>query len=361
MPFLTICNPLYVFWSATDDAGLRSGEEDKTIMENAPKDCSILTPMLQHHISELPISMSMAAAMSAAAASTRRNKRKNFQPRNIKPSDSPDGSADNEKNSDELAGGGGCSVDGNADLVATADSSACCSISESKITMISSHHSDNGQATTARKRRRSKSLDCDVADESNHDAEETSNSHNSQVNSDGELNSYRNESRNSSRSSSRSSSLRGSRRKSAAVDLRLRQAYGLAQGDEDDDNDDDDGDNSMAKVSNLEMKTWMLFWQKQQSCNDGNFKGNGPPFPPMTTAAKKQSLMRQPQSDDVVTAVSDNRCDLPAHVDLSAFSEYAQNTMRELLGYYGLQRDSSVPINLPPGKHHSAFPSHFRV
>ena len=163
---------------------------------------------------------------------------------------------------------------------------------------------------------------------------------NSRASDEGDLNSGPNgSSNNSSRSSSRSSgaSRNGSSSRSgaAAVDLRLLRpashhpavVFDQVEGAD----DDDDGDKDVAQVSGLEMKTWMLFWQQQQSCNTKLPFPSQQQQPDFARETGDQQQRQQPTSLN------------PPNVD--------ESTMRQLLGIYGLQREASLnSTGLPPGK-----------
>lgn len=313
----------YFVWLPTDDDDLRSGDdvsgdddkETNDLKEKHRKSKrSALT--LQHRTDVIPISvpMSMMSAMTAtpsSSSSSRRNKRKNFQPRNIRPNDSADSDEDNEKNrhdEPETASEFNAVVN---------ESSACCSISESKILMISSGHSDSDGQDNGHHHHSGGVVDpkmspSTVTPLANRRKDEMANDlsgrrlprNDSRVSDEGDLSGSSN---NSSRSGSRSSSRNGSTasRSGAAVDLRLRPSPFKAEGDD----DDGGGGDHLARVSGLEMKTWMLFWQQQQSCNDNNsFKSAGKlPFAPqLPDFAGRQKFSEQSSSSQKTSTVAES-------------------------------------------------------
>ena len=350
--------------------------------ETSPQSCthSMMTPVLQHRMNELPISipMSMMSAMTAAAnSSTRRNKRKNFQPRNIRPNESPDrNDPDNDdKNLKEITNKEMVGEDDMLILPSSDEPIACCSISESKITMISSRHcaddlderksrremNDEKKKKKKRKKTTIASISTDKynsgfdiasTDESNRNdvvrtnSRSNSSSRNSQVTShiseddeeeDDEDDACRNSNSSRSVSSSRNSSHHG-RNKNTAVDLRLRPTFNTE--DEEDNDDDDDNEEEMSDdVSGLEMKTWMLFWQQQQSCNDK------PSFPRPPSISSISAHGQQQRSNRLASsAVNETRSrQQQADEAVATIGGYAETTMRELLGIYGLQRDAAPP------------------
>lgn len=280
-----------------DDADLRSGEEisgeeDKPTIES--RSSTVVLTQKQRLTCEMPMSV-----MSA-----RRNKRKNFQPRNIRPSDSPesneDDEEDNEKNREE--------DQHTVDEQQTGPAPVCCSISESPIRMmISSRLSDVDQTNALPLDQRS---------------------------------------RNSSPSSSRSSSPNGSHNNSssdsdggasAAVDLRLRPSAPAPASTSApfSNQQDDDGHGQLS--AGLEMKTWMLFWQQQQSCNDNTFKAVKLGKPPYLTHQQQQQQLQPNEPNDNQAGFK------PDDAPVSTINQYAETTMRELLGIYGLERGLPVP------------------
>lgn len=89
-------------------------------------------------------------------------------------------------------------------------------------------------------------------------------------------------------------------------------------------------------VSGLEIETWMLFWQQQQSCNEKpsfprppsiSAHGQQQPSNRLASSAVNETRSRQQQADEAVATIGD----------------YVETTMRELLGIYGLQRDAAPP------------------
>ncbi len=358
-----------------DDADLRSGEEvsceeDKTIEENkespSQQSCPMMTPALHRGMSQLPISMmsamTAAASSSSSSSTSRRNKRKNFQPRNIRPNeedqdnDSPN-SRETTNNPVAAADGSDDGAGGELGIPSDGPPAACCSISESKITTISSGRRER-RKSSCRGNSNKKSTDaysssgCDVADESNHVAGTESRS---RVTSDDD------ECRNSSRGSSSSRSSRSSHshnglvrrnssssqassrnRSNTAVDLRLRPAFNTEEEEEQDEEEEDEEDNQMSDVSGLEMKTWMLFWQQQQSCNSNDGK-------PSFLLPPSVSHRQRPSDQQADSAASESHHAGSGRREVS--SNYAETTMRELLGIYGLQRGAPAPVDsLPSGE-----------
>ncbi|XP_057380685.2 zinc finger protein castor homolog 1-like isoform X2 [Daphnia carinata] len=318
----------------SDDADVGSGEE-----ANVDKDK--MTPVL-------PVSMPMMSA------STRRNKRKNFQPRNIRPSDSPDGDDDQDNNEMELTtnqtedGADGHpptrAVVGEADV--TSISSRRCDLKSQhedrgeKGILLKETSSDRGGDVTSS--RSTDKLGHRLTDGYSQDLAGTnSSSQSSQSASHSDLHSCREGSRDSSRSTSRSSSRGSSSRcaKSAAVDLRLRPASNNTE-------EDDQEDDANGQMSGLQMKTWMLFWQQQQSCVDGA----KPPF--IAPCDSHERLGREDANSQVEPNASTRRADEKAN----ATHDYAEVAMRELLGIYRLQRhadagqSSNVRASSPIGR-----------
>lgn len=294
---------------------MASGEEaniDKDQMNSSNqqgRSHSLLTPGLQHRINEISIPV--------MSASTRRNKRKNFQPRNIRPNESPDGSEDNDLQPTNNQ------IDGEDDPPA-----GC---SESKIVVFASRHSDLKIQYVERKSRiqspsslaiiKERSLgvgQVPPADGYNPDMAGTNSSESSQTASHS---GSRDSSRNSSRSSSRSSSRCG--KNAAAVDLRLRPVSNT----EDDDQEDEENE----EISGLQMKTWMLFWQQQQSCSDSSLRK--PPFP---MASVSHKCLDRTETNAQTEETGSKQAD-----ETSATNNYAETAMRELLGIYRLQRDAA--------------------
>ncbi|EFX68310.1 hypothetical protein DAPPUDRAFT_114675 [Daphnia pulex] len=349
----------------SDDADLRSGEEvsceeDKTIEETkespSQPSCSMMTPVLHHGMMMSAMTAAATAASSSSSSTSRRNKRKNFQPRNIRPNEEEQENNDTN-NSRETTNKPVADADGSDDrdeLAMPSDGpAACCSISESKITTISSGHRERRKSNKKSRDAYSRS-GCDVADESNHVA--ATESRISRVTSDDDDDECSSRSSSSSRSShshnngliSRNSSSSSSQasshnRSNTAVDLRLRPAFHTEEEEEEDEEEEEEEDevnNQMSDVSGLEMKTWMLFWQQQQSCNSNDGK-------PSFLLPPSVSHRQRPSDQQADSAASETHHAGRREVS----SNYAETTMRELLGIYGLQRGAPAPAvdSLPSG------------
>lgn len=355
-----------------DDADLRSGEEvsceeDKTIEETkespSQPSCSMMTPVLHHGMMMSAMTAAAAAASSSSSSTSRRNKRKNFQPRNIRPNEEEQDNNDTNNSRETTTNNNpAADADGSDDrdeLAMPSDGpAACCSISESKITTISSGHRERTRKSNKKSRDAYSSSGCDVADQSNHvAATESAKSRISRVTSDDDEDVCSSRSSSSSRSShshngliSRNSSSSSSQasshnRSNTAVDLRLRPAFHTGEEEDEEDEEEEEEDevnNQMSDVSGLEMKTWMLFWQQQsQSCNSNDGK---PSFllPPSVSHRQRPSDQQADLAASETTQHAGRR---------QVSSNYAETTMRELLGIYGLQRGAPAPAvdSLPSG------------
>ncbi|KZS09994.1 Transcription factor castor-like protein [Daphnia magna] len=320
----------------SDDADLGSGEE-----ANVDKDKR--TAVLQHRISELP-SSSISMPVSMMSASTRRNKRKNFQPRNIRPSESADGDDGQDDNNETQSTANqtedGCDANGHGHPPTPSILGECdlTTTIPPRRAGLKSQRPDRknerrpskaspSSSRSIRKERASSAGGGDASRSTGQHADQLTDGYHRDVaatnssSSRSDLNSSSSSSSSTSRSSSRSGSRCG---KSAAVDLRLRPASNTEE--------DDQEEEGNGQISGLQMKTWMLFWQQQQSCSDGGLLAKPPFLPP----SDSHDRLRRAEGN------ASQAQEANASTGRAPVNDYAQTAMRELLGIYRLQRDADA-------------------
>lgn len=319
------------YCSIADGMDVRSGEEVGADEEESNHELDdAASASLQHEQAE---QMTSTKSMSS---STRRNKRKNFQPRNIRPGGYPgdDEEGDDEEDYDEADDGGRTE-----ELSAAAQEEGSFRLGRRQGRKRRQSPSSSNSSLSSSPSAVSHPLD--LSEEAQRQQHRTR--HRAFVEGAESADHHR------SRPKSEDGILEAA---GGAVDLSLMRRTATrrssSEGDENDGavssseehEDEERGSSSavevntaaIASASNLQMKTWMLLWQQQQ---------------------EQQPSRPQPPSESSSGDVPSQLLPTGRMTDASAMKDYVETTMRQLLGLYGLPEDVATQFiaqHLPLGQ-----------
>ena len=293
---------------------------------------------LQEHISivssvqHLRVASLPQPTSNSTRSASRRNKRKNFQPRNIRSGGLADDDADDDDNEDNENNMTGSACNNEEDLPTPQEDSYLATF-ESK-TIINSRHASASAGNSATYKDTPLDLSEVVSSGRQDDALRDDLNDNNQT--EEQSNSSRTSSRNSQHEVSSAANFKSSQQNKdggggRAVDLTLRHPTSS----ESEDNDDVEKEGS---TDNADLKIRYLLWQQQQSHEKNKLSESSTST---STESQQIRLLQQCVQQQLTGGMGST-----SRADMSTLSEYVQ-TMRELLGFYGLPKHTATKI-LPP-------------